>query len=160
MPRWLFGSRSVAAILAAFCLTFTSATYGQNSTGPQPVPLPPPVPVPIDKPYAGTISLSVDLTSVNDRVLNVREAIPVKPGEITLLYPQWLPGTHSPSNSVGNLAGLIITANGKGVSWVRDRVNMWAFHIDVPKGATTLELTFQYLAPVKPQQGRISNKIA
>ena len=80
MPCWLFGSRSVAAIFAAFCLTLTSATYGQNSTGPQPVPLPPPVPVPIDKPYAGTISLSVDLTSVNDRVLNVHEKIPVKPG--------------------------------------------------------------------------------
>jgi len=134
--------------------------YGQNTAGPQPVPLPAPVPAPVDQPYAGTISLSVDLTNVNDRVLNVREAIPVKPGEITLLYPQWLPGTHSPSNPVGNLAGLVITANGKGIPWVRDRVNMWAFHIDVPKGASTLELAFQYLAPVRPQQGRISNKIA
>src|SRR6202008_1810929 len=160
MPRWLFGSRSVAAIFAAFCLTLTSATYGQNSTGPQPVPLPPPVPVPIDKPYAGTISLSVDLTSVNDRVLNVHEKIPVKPGEITLLYPQWLPGTHSPSNPVANLAGLVATADGKRVSWVRDRVDVWAFHFDIPKGATSLELDFQYLAPMNPQQGRISTKIA
>ena len=160
MPRWLFGSRSVAAILAAFCLTLTSASYGQNSTGPQPVPLPPPVPVPVDKPYAGTISLSVDLTNVNDRVLNVHEKIPVKPGEITLLYPQWLPGTHSPSNPVANLAGLVATADGKRVSWVRDRVDVWAFRIDIPKGATSLELDFQYLAPMNPQQGRISTKIA
>jgi predicted metalloprotease with PDZ domain len=124
------------------------------------VPLPPLVPAPVDKPYAGTISLSVDLTNVNDRVLNVHETIPVKPGEITLLYPEWLPGTHSPSNPVANMAGLVATADGKGVSWLRDRVNMWAFHIDVPKGATTLELNFQYLAPVNPQQGRISTKIA
>src|ERR1700756_2227894 len=160
MPRWLLGSRSVAAILAAFCLTLTSASYGQNSTGPQPVPLPPPVPVPVDKPYTGTIWLRVDLTNVNDRVLNVHEKIPVKPGEITLLYPQWLPGTHSPSNPVANLAGLVATADGKRVSWVRDRVDVWAFHIDIPKGATSLEIDCQYLAPMNPQQGRISTKIA
>ena len=160
MPRWLFCSRPVAAVFAAVCLTFTSATYGQNSAGPQPVPLPPLVPTPVDKPYAGTVSLSVDLTNVNDRVLNVHETIPVKPGEITLLYPEWLPGTHSPSNRVANMAGLVATADGRPVSWLRDRVNMWAFHIDVPKGGTTLELNFQYLAPVNPQQGRISTKIA
>src|SRR5580704_3554726 len=135
MPRWLFCSLSVAAV----CLTLTSATYGQNSAGPQPVPLPPLVPAPVDKPYAGTVSLSVDLTNANDRVLNVHETIPVQPGEITLLYPEWLPGTHSPSNPVANMAGLVATAGGKRVPWARDSVNMWAFHIDVPKGATTLE---------------------
>jgi predicted metalloprotease with PDZ domain len=37
---------------------------------------------------------------------------------------------------------------------------MWAFHVNVPPGDSTLDLSFQYLAPVKPQQGRISNKIA
>ena len=160
MPRWLFCSRSVAAVFAAVCLTFASAAHGQNAGGPQPVPSAPVVPAPVDKPYAGTISLSVDLTNVNDRVLNVHETIPVKPGEITLLYPEWLPGTHSPSNPVANMAGLVATTDGRRVSWLRDRLNMWAFHIDVPKGATTLELSFQYLAPVNPQQGRISTKIA
>src|SRR6185437_11725208 len=72
--------------------------WAQNAAGPQPVPAPSAVPAPVDQPYTGTISLSVDLMNVNDRVLNVRETIPVKSGDITLLYPQWLPGTHSPSN--------------------------------------------------------------
>lgn len=116
--------------------------------------------MPVDKAYEGTISLSVDATNINQRILNVHETIPVKPGEITLLYPQWLPGTHSPSNPVANMAGFVVTANGKHIPWVRDRVDMWAFHIDVPKGATTLELNFQYLAPVRPQQGRISHNFA
>src|ERR1700747_2061041 len=147
MPRWLFCSRSVAAGFWAVCLTFTSA-YGQNAGGPQSVPLPPLVPAPVDKPYVGTVSLSVDLTNVNDRVLNVHETIPVKPGEITLLYPEWLPGTHSPSNPVANMAGLVATADGKRVSWLRDSVNMGVFHLDVPKGTTTLELSFQYLHPL------------
>jgi len=155
MTRWLLCSRFVAVICAAFCLAFTGLTYGQNIAGPQPVPLPAPVGAPVDKPYAGTISLSVDLTNVNDRMLMVRETIPVKSGEITLLYPQWIPGTHAPSNLVANLAGLVVVADGKRVSWMRDRVDMWAFHVDVPKGASTLELNFQYLAPLN----RIPTKI-
>ena len=149
-----------SAILQASCIFLTSALWGQNAAGPQPAPLPSPIVAPVDQPYAGTLSLSVDLTNVNDRVLSVRERVPVKPGEMTLLYPAWLPGTHSPSNSIGDLAGLVISADGKPVAWVRDRVNMWAFHLEVPKGARELELRFQYLAPIKPQQGRISNKFA
>jgi predicted metalloprotease with PDZ domain len=160
MPRRSLRPRSAAVLSAALCLALSAFAHGQNRSGPQPVPLPPPVPAPIDQPYPGIIHLSVDLTNVNARVLNVHETIPAKPGKITLLYPQWLPGTHSPSNLVANLAGLIITADGKPVLWVRDRVNMWAFHLDVPNGATALELNFQYLAPIDPKSGRISTKIA
>jgi predicted metalloprotease with PDZ domain len=93
-------------------------------------------------------------------VLNVQETIPVKAGEMVLLYPEWLPGTHSPSNAIADLAGLVVTANGKRIDWVRDRVNMYAFHINVPQGATTLEVNFQYLAPIDPKQGRIWSKFA
>ncbi len=150
----------LSAILQASCICLTSALWGQNAAGPQPAPLPSPIASPVDQPYVGTISLSVDLANVNDRVLNVRERVPVKPGDMTLLYPAWLPGTHSPSNPAADLAGLIISVDGNRVAWVRDRLNMWAFHVNVPKGASALELAFQYLAPVKPQQGRISNKIA
>ncbi|HTT23596.1 MAG TPA: hypothetical protein VMG82_32005 [Candidatus Sulfotelmatobacter sp.] len=149
-----------ATVLAVSLLAVTSAVQGQNSPGPQPVPMPPPVPKPLDNPYEGTISLSVDLTNIPDRILSVHETIPVKPGEITLLYPQWMPGTHSPSNPVANMAGLVTSANGKRIPWVRDRVDMWAFHFDVPKGASSLELSFQYLASVRPQQGRISHNFA
>jgi predicted metalloprotease with PDZ domain len=158
MPHASF-CRFSAAVFGVVLIALTATGSAQNSPGPQPVALPAPVVAPVDKPYSGTILLNVDLSNVNQRVLNVRETIPVKPGEITLLYPQWLPGTHSPSNPVGNLAGLIVTANGKRLNWVRDRVNMWAFHIPVPEGGSTLDVSFQYLAPVKPEQGRISNKI-
>jgi len=150
----------MATVFSVLLLALHGAGYGQSSPRPQPAPLPPPLPAPIDQSYAGTISLSVDLTNVNDRVLKVRETIPVKPGEITLLYPEWLPGTHSPSNPIENLAGLVVMADGKRILWVRDRVNMWAFNIHVPNGTNALELTFQYLAPVKPKEGRISTRIA
>jgi len=122
--------------------------------------MPPPIVTPADAPYPGVISLSVDVSNITDRVLNVRETIPVKGHDITLLYPEWLPGTHSPSNPVSELAGLIVTANGKRIPWMRDRVNMYAFHIEVPKDATSLDISFQYLAPQDPKRGRISSKFA
>ena len=118
--------------------------------------MPPPIVAPVDTPYPGTISLFVDATNVSDRIFNVRESIPVKGREITLLYPQWLPGTHSPSNPIAALAGLVVTTNGKHIPWMRDRVDMYAFHIDVPPDAKTLEATFQFLAPIDPKKGRIS----
>ena len=148
-----------AALFALF-LALTPAVYAQNAEGPQPTPLPPPITAPADTPYPGTISLLVDLTNITDRVLNVHETIPVKAGDLVLLYPEWLPGTHSPSNPVENMAGLVIMANGKRIDWVRDRVNMYAFHIDVPQDVSSLEVNFQYLAPIKPKEGRISSKFA
>ena len=158
-----FHRRRVATLLAATCLVLTAATttaYAQDSAGPQPVPLPPPVVAPADTAYSGTISLIVDITNITDRVINVHETIPVTGGEITLLYPEWLPGTHSPSNPLVNMAGLTVSANGRRVDWIRDRVNVYAFHIDLPQDVKTLEVNFQYLAPQKPQQGRISSNFA
>jgi len=158
MPHSYFRNKGAAAIFAAVTI-FLATAIAQNSAGPQPVPMPPAIVAPVDTPYPGTISLLVDITNVNDRVLNVQEKIPVKGREITLLYPEWLPGTHSPSNPVEELAGLVIMANGKRISWARDRVNMHAFHVEVPPDAT-LDVNFQYLAPLDPKRGRISGKFA
>ncbi len=160
MPYSFLRRLRVAASFAAFSIALTSAANAQNPTNPEPVPLPPPISAPVDTPYPGTLSLTVDITNLTDRVMNVHETIPVKGRDITLLYPEWLPGTHSPSNPVENMAGLMVTANGKRVEWVRDRVNMYAFHLHLPPGATSLEINFQYLAPLDPKQGRISSKFA
>jgi predicted metalloprotease with PDZ domain len=147
-------------LFATFSISIAFTVCAQNSPGPQPVPLPPPVVAPMDTPYPGTISLLVDVNNLTDRVLNVHETIPIKDHDITLLYPEWLPGTHSPSNPVSALAGLVVTANGKRIAWVRDRVDMYAFHVDAPQDATTLEINFQYLVPLDPKRGRISSTFA
>ncbi len=152
--------RRATPLFASLCIVLTTAMYAQNSAGPQPVPLPPPIIAPADTAYHGTISLAVDLTNINDRILTVHETIPVKAGKIVLLYPQWLPGTHSPSNPIVGMAGLVVSANGKRIDWVRDRVNIYAFHIDVPRGAANLDVNFQYLAPMNPKEGRISSNFA
>jgi predicted metalloprotease with PDZ domain len=155
-----FGRRGLAAVFALICIALTVPANGQNSAGPVPVPQPPPIVTPVDTPYPGTISLVVDATNVADRVFTVRETIPVHGRDITLLYPEWLPGTHSPSNPVSDLAGLIITANGKRIPWLRNRVDMYAFHVAMPEDVSTLDVSFQYLAPMDPKHGRISSEFA
>jgi len=73
--------RSSRVVFAAFLIVaLTTICSAQDSAGPQPAPLPAPVAGPVDKPYPGTFTLKVDLTNVNQRVLNVRETIPVNLG--------------------------------------------------------------------------------
>jgi predicted metalloprotease with PDZ domain len=160
MRHSFFRHRSATAFFAAVCIALSTTGYAQNSAGPQPVPLPSTVVAPADTPYPGTISLLVDVTNITVRVLNVHETIPIKGRDITLLYPEWLPGTHSPSNPISQLAGLVVTANGKRIPWVRDRADMYAFHVEVPQDATTLDINFQYLAQLDSKRSRISSGFA
>ncbi len=113
------------------------------------------IPAPQDIVYPGTIALKVDLTDLQRRIFTVRESVPAKPGALTLLYPQWLPGTHGPGGPVNLLTGLIVTARGQRLSWLRDPVNVYAFHIDVPAGADRIDLEFQFASPQSAEQGRI-----
>jgi predicted metalloprotease with PDZ domain len=122
--------------------------------------MPPPIAAPVDTPYVGTISLHVDTTNITDRIFTVHETIPVKGREITLLYPEWHPGAHSPSDPVAELGGLIFTANGKRIPWRRDPVDMYAFHVELPPDAKSLEVNFDYLAAQDPKRSRIDSKFA
>ena len=114
------------------------------------------IPVPVDRPYLGRIDLEVDATNVGQKIFKVHERIPVKPGHLVLLYPQWRLGVHAPADSaLSQLAGLEVHADQQRIEWRRDPVNVWAFHLDVPKGATTLEVDFDFLSPVESNQGAI-----
>ncbi|MGA7886717.1 MAG: M61 family peptidase, partial [Acidobacteriaceae bacterium] len=76
------------------------------------------------------ISLTVDTTQSPLKILHVNEAIPVKPGPLTLYYPKWIPGDHSPSGPIANVTGLKFEANGKVVPWKRDLLDVFTFHVD------------------------------
>ncbi|HVW67905.1 MAG TPA: hypothetical protein VHB68_02975 [Steroidobacteraceae bacterium] len=114
------------------------------------------VPPPRDTAYPGTISLKVDASDVDRRVFEVHESIPVKPGALTLLYPQWLPGNHAPRGPIDGLAGLVMTVNGQRVEWTRDPVDIYAFHVQVPAGAGRLDVEFQFASPLVPGEGRVT----
>src|SRR5437879_6171351 len=88
----------------------------------------------IDSTAAAPITLSVDATEAPRKLFHARMTMPVTPGPLTLVYPQWIPGEHGPTGPIINLAGLKFTANGKTIPWRRDDVEMYAFHLDVPAG--------------------------
>ena len=89
-----------------------------------------------------TESLSVDATDAPRNILHATLTVPAAPGAFTLVYPKWLPGNHRPSGPIQNLMGLHIKANGKELDWQRDLVDMWAFHMMVPRGTKELQLTY------------------
>ena len=112
-------------------------------------------PIPADTPYPGTIGLEVDATDFDRRIFRVRETLPVQPGPLTLFYPQWLPGDHAPTGVISALAGLKMSAGGRPVAWRRDPLDVYAFRLDVPAGASTLDIEFQFLSPVTSTSGRV-----
>jgi len=103
----------------------------------------------------GAIRLQLDATDAPRHLLHAHLTIPAKPGLMTLLYPEWIPGEHGPTGPVTDLAGLKITANRQAVPWKRDSTNMYAFHVTVPAGASALEVTFDFISP--PESGGFSS---
>jgi predicted metalloprotease with PDZ domain len=111
---------------------------------------------PRDVPWPGRITLAVDATDVERGIFHVAERIPVaRGGRLTLLYPTWVPGNHAPTARIDRLAGLVIRAGGRRVSWTRDAVDMHAFHVDVPAGARALDVEFDLLSATSEADGRV-----
>jgi predicted metalloprotease with PDZ domain len=94
-----------------------------------------------------TITLSVDATEAPRKLFHARQTMPVSPGPLTLVYPEWIPGEHGPTGPIVNLAGLKLTAGGKTIPWRRDEVDMYAFHLEVPAGARELDVALDFLSP-------------
>ena len=83
-----------------------------------------------DTPYPGTIALHVDASDTVQGIFRVHETIPVAPGALTLLYPQWLPGDHCPNGPIAMLAGLSSRRTARPLAWTRDPFDVYAFHVD------------------------------
>jgi predicted metalloprotease with PDZ domain len=114
-----------------------------------------PIAAPLDRPYPGEIRLAVDVTDVERRIVHVRESITgLAPGAV-LLYPKWLPGTHAPEGPIERLAGLQVSAGGAPVPWSRDTVNMYAFRLQLPRGVSAVDLSFDYLSPTSDKVGPV-----
>jgi predicted metalloprotease with PDZ domain len=96
---------------------------------------------------AAAITLSVDATEAPRKIFHAHLVIPAAPGALTLYYPKWIPGEHGPTGPIASLAGVKMTAAGKPLDWRRDPLEMYAFQVDVPAGATAVEVDLDYLAP-------------
>lgn len=96
---------------------------------------------------APEIVLELDATDAPRKVLHARLIIPANAGELTLLYPKWIPGEHGPSGPVTNLVGLEIRAGGAVIPWRRDDLDMYAIRCRVPTGATQVEVKLDHVDP-------------
>jgi predicted metalloprotease with PDZ domain len=90
---------------------------------------------------AQAIKLSVDLTDAPRNIYHTQLTIPVKPGPLTLVYPEWIPGNHRPAGPIANVTGIKMEAGSQTLTWQRDPVDMYAFHVDVPAGANELHVS-------------------
>ncbi|MFL6829866.1 MAG: M61 family metallopeptidase [Sphingomicrobium sp.] len=114
------------------------------------------IPAPRDVPYPGTIQLTVDASDVTRGIFRIRERVPVTgAGDFVLLYPKWLPGHHSPSGQINKVAGFRASAGGRELPWVRDTLDVFAFHVNVPPGVEAIDVDFQYVSPTAGDQGRV-----
>lgn len=98
--------------------------------------------------------LDVDLRDASRHIFHARLTLPVNPGPLTLVYPKWIPGEHSPTGPIADLAGLRVSAGDKQIPWRRDDVDMYAFHLDVPAGVDALNISYDYLSPAEPTGSR------
>ncbi len=105
--------------------------------------------------YPGEMSLEVDATDLDRKVFRVKQRLPVQAGPLALYYPRWLPGAHSPSGQVNELTGLQIRGGGQTLTWTRDTLDVFAFHVTVPTGVQTLDIEFQFVSPLDRSQGSI-----
>ena len=94
----------------------------------------------------GPVALTVRLADPGQRIFDVHEVMPVRPGSLTLYYPKWVPGDHSPDGPIGDMMGLEITAGGKRLAWHRDEEDMFTFHLTVPAGVDRIDVRFQFPA--------------
>ncbi|MEA3389502.1 M61 family metallopeptidase [Sphingobium sp. CCH11-B1] len=151
----------IRSLAAAFCLStaIASPLLAQETIRSKPTALP------VDSGKAepkdiaypgGTIRLEVDASDTTQRIFRIKETIPVaQAGLMTLRMPEWLPGNHAPRGQIEKLTGITFTANGQPVAWKRDPLNVFAFQIDVPQGATEVVAQFQFLSATAGNQGRV-----
>ncbi|MDE3161905.1 MAG: M61 family metallopeptidase, partial [Acidobacteriota bacterium] len=101
------------------------------------------------------IQITADLTDAPRKLYHAEIDLPVQPGSIALVTPQWIPGTHMPAGPAEDIAGVVFTANGKTLPWRRDDVDLYEFHLTVPEGVTTLHAHLDCIVTA-----RVTHKLA
>ena len=149
--------RAALALLLSSFLTSAAAAQlvpPQNSK-PEPTAKTDTIPPARDIAFPGTMQLTVDASDNTRGIFRIHQHVPVPAaGDFVMLYPKWVPGGHSPRNDIKNITGFRATANGRELRWVRDNLDVFAFHIAVPQGVTAIDVDYQYVTPTTGNQGR------
>lgn len=95
-------------------------------------------------------TIEVDAREAPRGIMSAHLRLPVGAGPLTLVYPKWLPGRHSPAGPLTSLGGPRFLGAGKKLSWRRDAVDMNAFHLEIPAGVAVLEADLEILTAPAP----------
>lgn len=95
------------------------------------------------------IQITADLTEAPRKLYHAEVELPVKAGPLTLITPQWIPGNHRPTGPVEDITGVVFTANGQSLPWRRDDVNLYEYHLTIPKGVTSLHAHLDCIVTVR-----------
>src|SRR5580698_2101879 len=82
------------------------------------------------------VRLELDATGAPGGLLHSHMSFPTTPGVLTLAYPKWIPGEHSPSGPLSQIVRLTFSAEGRPLAWRRDDLDIFVFHVDVPEGVS------------------------
>lgn len=104
---------------------------------------------------AAPITITADLSEAPRKLWHADLVIPVQPGALTLTAIKWVPGNHRPTGPISEMTGIVFRANGKALPWHRDDVDLYAFHLTIPPGVTTLEAHVDAIVTA-----RLSDKLA
>jgi len=88
------------------------------------------------------IWLSVDATQAARNLFRVEETFPVKPGQLNLHFPKWIPGEHQPTGPISGMVQLHFDVEGQEIPWSRDPVDLFTFHLWIPARAKRLTAKF------------------
>ena len=99
-------------------------------------------------PAGPNVTITVDATEAPRKIFHAHLTIVATPGTLTLYYPKWIPGEHGPTGPIQDLAGLKFTGNGQVLTWRRDLLDGWTFHVEVPAGVSSVDASLDFISPV------------
>ena len=102
---------------------------------------------------AQAIRLQVDLTDAPRNIYHAHLQIPAHAGEMAFVFPKWIPGNHRPSGPIGALTGIRMEAGGHPLAWQRDALEMYEFHVTVPAGVDTLDVSLDAITTLDSAGG-------
>jgi predicted metalloprotease with PDZ domain len=88
--------------------------------------------------------LELDATQAPLGLLHSHLTFPATPGTLTLAYPKWIPGEHSPGGPLSQVVRLTFSANGRPLAWHRDDLDIFVFHVEVPDGVTEVRADLDF----------------
>jgi len=103
------------------------------------------------------ITLTVDATQAPRKIFHAQLTIAAAPGTLTLYYPKWIPGEHSPSGPILDAAGLQFTGNGQILKWRRALDDGWTINVEVPPGVNEVHASLDFISETQADQGEYSS---